>query len=187
MTTFEMKLKNKPSDQPSALVKSALAIHMSFVIKAYEKYTDEVIHCAQRHNPISSNFKDFDKEMKSIKARLSSRKAHATKVARSHVIEDFLEPLSKEEDLNMSTREAISAITITCGRCVSKGKMTGLFSRTGDTRYSPFFTDYSYKQSVLNHPLFVSLGAEIETLNKSFPHTENHLKDRLTKKLEDYK
>nr|WP_169113112.1 hypothetical protein [Vibrio sp. 41] len=129
----------------------------------------------------------FDKEMRSIKARLSGRKAHAVKVARSLIIEHYLPQLSEAEDLNMSVREAIEAITITCGRCVSKAKLTGLFIRSGDTRYSPFFTDHKYKTSVLSHPVFISLGADIKSLNEAFPSTTNPKHKQLLKQLEIYK
>ncbi|HGZ6746195.1 TPA: hypothetical protein ACOLZF_004619 [Vibrio parahaemolyticus] len=174
-----MKKKNK-------IVIQALNHHKVLVIDAYEKYTKEVIASAESHNPTTNNAK-FDDSMRSIKARLSGRKAHAVKTSRSIIIEHYLPELSAANDLNMSTREAIEAITITCGRCVSKNKLVGLFTRSGEGRYSPFFTDDKYKKSVLNHPIFIALGDDIKAFNSSIPHTENHLKEKLLSELENYK
>ncbi len=181
-----MKQEKSPTEQPSELVKAALGLHIGNVITAYEKYTKEVLKCAKACQPISRNQRDFDTQMKSIKARLSARKALAVKAARTLIIEAYLKPLGEAEDLNMSAREAMEAIKMTCGRSVSKSKVTGLFTRTGDTRYSPFFTDSAYRATVLKHPLFVELGAEINTLNRSIPRTENHKKKQLREKLEQY-
>jgi hypothetical protein len=177
-----MKLKNTLNKQ----VKEALALHKTYTDIAYEKYNTEVLASAERHQPTTGSGA-FDKEMRSIKARLSGRKAHAVKVARSIIIEHYLPQLSEAEDLNMSVREAIEAITITCGRCVSKTKLTGLFNRSGDTRYSPFFTDQKYKTSVLSHPVFVSLGSDIKALNEAFPSTTNPKQKRLLQQLEAFK
>ncbi len=168
------------------IVKEALILQLHFVNIAYEKYNTEVITAAKRCAP-TTHSKDFDEAMRSIKARLSGRKAHAVKVARSLIIEDYLPSLSDSKELNMSVREAISAITISCGRCVSKTKLTGLFNRSGDSRYSPFFTDEKYKESVLSHPLFVALKNDISELNAAIPHTTNPKHEQLIKQLEQYK
>jgi hypothetical protein len=179
---FTMNQKNTLNK----LVKQALALHKTHTDLAYEKYNTEVLASAERHQPTTGSGA-FDKEMRSIKARLSGRKAHAVKVARSLIIEHYLPQLSEAEDLNMSVREAIEAITITCGRCVSKNKLTGLFKRSGDTRYSPFFTDHKYKTSVLSHPVFVSLGSDIKALNEALPSTTNPKQKQLLQQLEAFK
>ncbi|MFH4671797.1 hypothetical protein, partial [Vibrio alginolyticus] len=68
------------------IVKEALRLQLHFVNIAYEKYNTEVITAAKRCAP-TTHSKDFDEAMRSIKARLSGRKAHAVKVARSLIIE----------------------------------------------------------------------------------------------------
>ena len=169
------------------LVSTAIKVYLGESDTYYEKYTKEMLVLIDKYYPLNNhNFDKYQQHAKTARAVLSQGVGAASKTAKGLIILHYARKMSDSPDLDMSLREAQEVFKLSAGRSVAKAKLTGLFNRNGDTRFSPFFTDKDYKNKVLSHDLVLSLTDKIKEYDEKKPKTTNPLQYKIDKAIASY-
>jgi hypothetical protein len=160
------------------LIKYAIDAYQDLGNGAYGRYTDDMVELINDSFPLTpNNFESFNRDAKTLRARLGQGIGAASKSAKGDVILFYAKKMSVTPDLSMSVREAQAVIIAAAGRSVAKRNLRGLFgnrdNKEGDGRYSPFFTDLDYKNRVLAHPVVVNLSIKIAEFDDQKPTLSN--------------
>jgi hypothetical protein len=156
-------------------------------LDAYRKYTAAVEKFAKVHKGSETRFDDYDKFIRSEKARLSASFGRGAKAAKHVIRLHYIYLLSQDSELKatLSQRSVEQILTKFTGGCVQKTVWSGWFVGRQSQDKSPYITDPEYRVFVHKHKLIQDLmdelGEVLEILDRAKLNRRNPYQTKIDK------